>query len=110
MNKIIQVFLNADLRCSHLGLYELAKKSKIDVHKLEEGEFVLFVNSGKNRLKMYAPNNVIAYLSLPTGKIDMRTIALIPKSFSASGKIEYNKALKTVLEREMIAKGRVVYG
>lgn len=104
MIKIVQVFLGADMRCSHHGLAELAKQNKIDVHNLEQGEFVLFVNNEKNKLKLYATNNIIAYLALEKGHIDMRTIALIPKSFTASGRIEYDKALRTVLERELVRK------
>lgn len=104
MNRIIRVFLRADMRCSHRGLTRMANENEIDITKLERGEFVLFINNDRNRIKLYAPNNVIAYLSLPKGKIDLRTIALIPKSFSATGKIEYDEALKEVLLKEIARK------
>lgn len=101
MARALQVFMNADLRCSHDGLSALAKAQNIDVSKLEPGEYVLFINSGKNLLKLYAANNVIAFLKLKTGKIDLKTIRLIPQAFNASGKIDYDKTLREVIEREL---------
>lgn len=102
MSRLLQVFFNSDLRCSHDGLSQLAKEHDINVSALEPGEYVIFVNSAKNRLKLYASNNVLAYLKLDSGKgIDLRTIALIPKAFKASGKLDYDQALKEVLTKEL---------
>lgn len=97
----MRVFLNADMRNQHDGMKALAKSEKIDIEKLEVGEIVLFINSEKNRIKLFGAKNVLAYLKLDRGKIDMRTIALIPKAFSGSGKIDYDKALKEVLTKEL---------
>lgn len=104
MAKLLQVFLNADLRCSHDGLTSLAKKEKVDVSQLTPGEYVIFINSGKNRIKLFAANNVLAYLRLPQGKIDMRTISLIPRAFEASRKINYDEKLREVLTKELRLK------
>lgn len=97
MSKIIQIFLGADLRCCHDGLAEIARKQKINVTELSPGEFVIFINTCLNRIKLYTANEVVAYLKLKTGKIDMRTISLIPKAFMASGKIQYDESLKNIL-------------
>lgn len=101
MSRLLRVFLNADMRNQHDGLRALAKTEKINIDKLEVGEMVLFINSDKNRVKLYGSNNVLAYLKLDKGKIDMRTISLIPRAFSGSGKIDYDAALKEVLTREL---------
>lgn len=105
MARAIQIFLNCDLRCCHEGLAEVAKKNKIDVKKLNPGEFVIFINASKNRLKLYTANNVIAYLKLQENqKIDLRVIALIPQAFEATGKINYDENLKKVIEKELSKK------
>jgi hypothetical protein len=104
MNKIVQVFLGADLRNSHDGLTALAKSKKIDVTKLEPGQFVLFINHSRDRLKLFAANNVIAYLKVPSGRLNMATISLIPQAFHTTGKIEYDKVLREVLIRELERK------
>lgn len=101
MARALQLFLNSDLRCGHEGLAAIAKRQEIDVEKLERGEFVIFINALKNRVKLFTANNVIAYLQLKTGSIDLRTIALIPQSFNASGKIDYDSALKEVIEKHL---------
>lgn len=97
-SKVLQCFLNADLRCGHEGLSALAKQSGIDITKLQPGQYVLFINSSKDKLKLYASNNVVAYLKLSTGqRLNMATIQLIPKAFQGTGRIDYDKALKEVL-------------
>jgi hypothetical protein len=50
-----------------------------------------------NRIKLYTANEVVAYLKLKSGKVDLRTISLIPKAFLASGKIQYDESLKDIL-------------
>src|SRR5687767_6054463 len=101
MARALQVFFDSDLRCSHDGLALVAKKAKIDVSKLQPGEYVLFINSEKNKLKLFTANNVLAYLRLERGKLEERTISLIPEAFMASGKIDYEKALRQVIEKEL---------
>lgn len=103
-SKILRVFLGADLRCSHDGLNEIAKSNGIEVGTLTPGNFVIFINSKKNMLKLYAANNVIAFLKLKSGTIDLRTIAKIPEAFKASGKIDYDSALKKIIEEHLTKK------
>lgn len=101
MNKILRVFLNADLRSGHDGLSALAKKSAIDVQTISNGEFLIFINTGRNKLKMFAANNVIAYLKLKNNeRINMATIQKLPTVFNG-GKIHYETALRDVIEKEL---------
>lgn len=72
------MFLNMDLRNGHEGLTAIAKKNKVDIKTLESGEYIIFINSEMNRLKLYAQNDVIAYLKLPRGKIDSRRLSKRP--------------------------------
>lgn len=97
MAKLLQVFLNSDMRCCHDGLAKLAKENKVDVKKLEPGEFVIFINSSMDRVKLYTANEVVAYLRLQKGKVDLRTISLIPRAFMASGKFQYDESLKEII-------------
>lgn len=101
MTKLLRVFLNADMRYGHRGLKKLAKDAGIDVSEITPGDFVIFLNTEKNRIKLYGANNVVAYLALDQGKIDMRTVALIPRAFKASGKIDYDASLKDVVMNEL---------
>ena len=98
VGRVLQCFLNADLRCGHEGLAILAKQNGIDITELKPGQYVLFINSHKDKLKLYACNNVVAYLKLPSGqRLNMATIQLIPKAFRGTGTIDYDKALKEVI-------------
>lgn len=101
MSKILRVFMNVDLRNAHEGLSELAKKNKVDVNTLENGEYLIFINAERNKLKLYASNQVLAYLKLPRGKIDLRVISKIPQAFKASGKIQYEEHLKEMIENKL---------
>ncbi len=99
---IIRCFLDSDLRCSHDGLAEQAKKSGIKVEDLKTGEYVVFVNHKKDRVKVYAAFNVLAYLKLPPGtSMDLNVIRAIPRAFTASGRLDYDKALKETVEEKL---------
>jgi hypothetical protein len=103
MAKLLQVFLGADLRNSHEGLSAIAKANRIDPDTLPPGDYIIFINTARDKLKLYAANQVLAYLKLKTGKIDLRTISLIPQAFKASGKIQYDETLKELLLGKMKA-------
>lgn len=97
-SRVLQCFLNADLRCGHNGLSALSRQNGIDITKLRPGQYVLFINSKKDKLKLYACNNVLAYLRLPAGgRLNMAAIQLIPRAFQNTGRIDYDKALREVL-------------
>lgn len=107
MARALRVFLNSDLRCGHEGLAATAKKEKINVSNIEPGEFVIFINAEKNKIKLYAANNVVAYLKLPDGgRVDMKTIAKIPMAFKATGRIDYDGILRETIMSELAYKRR----
>ena len=89
------------MRGQHAALSDMALKNNIRVSNLSSGEYVVFVNRKKDRIKVFAANNIIAYHKSVEGRIDMGTIALIPKAFEGSGNLNYNKALKKRLELKL---------
>ena len=100
-NKIIRCVFNADLRCSHEGLSEMLKLDfNIDTAKLSDGEYAICVNSAKTIVKIYAGGNTIAHYKSPRGRIDMRTLALIPKHFNGRA-LNYEDALEELLRKEI---------
>lgn len=99
--KIIRYFANTFMGNGHNGLSAIAKKEGLDLSNLHKGEFVIFVNSKNTALKMFAPGNVVAHLKMPgNGRLDLRTIALIPKFFNGT-EIKYDKALEMLLRKEL---------
>jgi len=102
-NTILQVFQDTSMKFGHKGLTELADEAGLDVTKLKSGEFIVFINSAQNAFKIFAPNNVVAHHKVPdgAGRIDMRTIALLPRCFNGNA-IDYNRAIKEVLENSLL--------
>lgn len=106
---ILRCFVNVNLVAGHRGLAELAKKYEINVSKLEPGQYVVFINSARDRVKVYAAGNVVAYQKLERGqRLDLRTISLIPRVFAAKGGMDYNAALKEAVEIALRTRGRDV--
>jgi hypothetical protein len=104
--KIVHIFNDVSMRKGHPGLSEMAAKAKINLNDLTVDEYVLFFNRQKTALKMFAAGwNNLNYFKMPerAGVIDMRVISLIPKFFNGN-KIEYDKAVKEVLEKTLFKK------
>lgn len=97
--KIIRYFSDVDMRNGHNGLRQIARDEGIDLRRVPEGQFVIFMNKKKNCLKMFASYNVLAHVKLDEGKIDPRVIAHIPACFNGR-EIDYDKALRKVMRRE----------
>lgn len=103
--RVIQIFFKADLRCQHDGLAQIAKLKGVDVTKIKPGEFVVFVNAAKNRLKLFAANGVVAAWRARAGQeINMLAIAEIPAAFAATGELKYSDALKAAIEKQLAKK------
>lgn len=81
MSRYMHCFLDADLRCGHEGLALVARKRKIDVKKLSPGQYVAFVNTARNKVKVFAAYDVVAYCRPDGGKITTETLARIPQIF-----------------------------
>ena len=104
MSGIIQCFLNVDMRNGHDGLTKLSKENGVITQKIEPGNFVVFVNSRRDKLKLFAANQVIAYLRMPAGrKIEMRVIKELPRVFNGK-KIDYDQALSLALDKALREK------
>lgn len=105
---ILRVFLNVNLRAGHDGLTKLAKDHQVKTSDLEPGSYIVFINAAKNKLKLYAANEVIAYLRLGKGRsIDMNTIRELPYVFNGKF-INYDAALKTAVEKQMVNKNKSI--
>lgn len=98
MNRVTDIFLGADMRCSHFGLNVIAAKKKVYVEDLKPGEHILFVNTKKTMAKMYSANKVVSFIKVrEKERIDIQVLSRIPASFQAGGKLAYTKALKEKL-------------
>jgi hypothetical protein len=105
--KVVRCFMNVDMRNGLEGLKKIASDEKIDVDKLAAGEYVVFINSSKSKIKMYATTGVLAQYAAQKGEvIDLRTIAKIPAAFNTSGRIDYDKVLKQTIEEALYRKVR----
>lgn len=99
--KILRFFKDVDLRCSHEGLTIVAKKHHVDPTKLAPGEFLVFANSAQNKLKIYAPGNVLCYVRSPGyGRIDMNIVRLIPRFFNGT-EFRYDAAAREMLKTKL---------
>lgn len=101
-NKVIQVFLDTDMRYSFHGLIQICTENKIKIEEKEHGEFIVFLNTKRNYLKIIACNGteypILAAYQVPNRIIDLRIISHIPKAFNASGRFEIDKATQVFLE------------
>lgn len=98
MNRLVRYVPDSDLRLGYDGL-----NKKVSMKNLRHGEFVAFVNSARNRIKLCTKGDLIAYLRMPRGqKIDPRVIKHLPEHFNGS-EIEYDKAMEKVM-RESFPK------
>lgn len=100
--KTVEVFLGADLRCSHQGLIELAAKHGVMIKNLKPGEAIVYINAKKDRLKVLSWNRVLSYVNF-TGdrKLDLDALSEIPKAISPDGTMDYKKALRVTLQKKL---------
>lgn len=101
-NKLIRVIFNADMRCGHIGLTEIAKRLKLDLSSMRVGDFIAFVNTRKTHLKLLTTNSTLAHLRMPegSGQINMKLLSVIPKFFNGR-EIKYDDALKEIISKEL---------
>lgn len=100
-NRMVQIVFNADLRCSHDGLRLLAKSLKINLDALVVGEFVVFINTNKNMLKIFAAGNTIAHFKNEKSRmINMKILSMIPRFFNGK-ELKYDEALAEVIRKEI---------
>jgi hypothetical protein len=108
MTRLIRIFQDADLRCSDLGLTELAEKAKIKTDELQPGEILIFVNVKATMVKVLANSGyglVYAGYRSQHGRLERRALKHIPAAFGG-GVINYDKALAATLEELLPDKKR----
>ena len=90
---------NVNMGLGHDGLTALAMKLGIDPSKLQAAELILYINRAKDKIKILGKEGkVLGYLRFPKGKrISTEAIQFIPQTFSDSGEINYDAALKEAL-------------
>jgi hypothetical protein len=105
-SRVLRCFLNADLRLGHPGLTALAKKEgRISTSDLAPGDYLVFINSHRNKIKIYGASEVVAYHRMGKGDvIDPRVIARIPQAFLGASKFEYDSILREVIEESLAKK------
>lgn len=104
--RIAQVFLNVDLRNSHDGLMEIARKRGVDISKLEIGHYVVFINDQKNRFKLFAPSAnrrgfIVAYYKSYDGRIDRQEIEMLPQAFGVKKRFETSNRIADKLDETL---------
>lgn len=98
-NKVMYVIPHVDMRNSHLGLMEIAKKNKVSSSAIKPGEFILFINNPFNACKLLAANDVVIYYKHPKGhRLNYKALQLLPHFFDGQD-IGYSSALKHVIEK-----------
>jgi hypothetical protein len=108
MSKIVRCFFDTHMGLAHDGLKEVAKRHQLNLDKLAEGEFVVFINTSKDRLKVFASQNTFAYWRAQKGvKLDLRVIREIPRIFTGSAIGEYDKALEAALTHKLASRKAV---
>jgi hypothetical protein len=94
MNKLIRYVPSADLRKGYDGL-----SAEVNLRNLKKGEFVAFVNSKLDKVKLCTCNDLVAYLRLPKGqRINPDVIQHLPEAFDGSS-INYGKAVEKSLRK-----------
>lgn len=103
MNKIISVFPNSDLRCSHFGLGMKLIKAKKDPVFFRNGNFALFLNRSQTAFKILGANNVLVHYKHPRGRVNVKAIKFIPECFHG-GEFTFDRALAKVIDKELTRK------
>jgi hypothetical protein len=98
-NRLVRYFPDADLRAGYDGLSAAAKKEGVNLMGLPKGHFVGFMNRERNKLKLCAQNDLVAYLRLSKGKIDPRVISTLPEYFNG-GSLDYDGAVRSMLKNQ----------
>ena len=107
--QVLQCFLDANLACMLPGFLKVLDKHGIDIEKLGKGNLIPFINRKKNYIKVVACNGtrnpVVGAYRLPQGRIyDLRILGEIPSAFRADGNIDFDSALKAVLDKHFAKK------
>lgn len=104
--RIVQVILNADLRNSHDGLLELARKAGVNLRRLAIGEYIVFLNPQRNRFKILAPapggrgTLVISYKSY-AGRVEREDMEAVPLALGVRRKLSTGDRIAERLDERL---------
>jgi hypothetical protein len=102
-NKLAHFFTDADLRCSHDGLWEQVLKKKI---KVNEGDFVVFMNASRTIVKVFCGRKeMLLHYKDGSRVLDPGIIPHLP-AFCGGGRINMDGAVGEHL-REMIERRKM---
>lgn len=102
MNRVLHIFKESDLRCMHDGLSKIAKtRAGVNLSNLKKGEFVFFINTSFDKIKIFCPNQMVCYLRSPQGRLNAEALKHIPNTFDGSD-FSYGKALEAYLKTKDI--------
>jgi len=99
-NRVIRIFKDTNMQNQHDGLAKIAMKNKVRVDQLGQGEHVVFINKACNYIKMYSANGVLTSKK-EKGTINMHSIEMIPLCFDPDGKLNWDKADRLALEKQL---------
>ncbi len=99
--RLAHIFTNIDMRMGHQGLKELLASKRI---KMQEGDFIVFINTARTMIKAFA-SNLDAILFVKNGnnrRLDLGVIKHLPKycngpSLNLQGAVAEN--LKEIMTR-----------
>ena len=102
--KVRRYFPDSDMRMSHDGLTEHAKKEGFDLSSLRPGQYVVFFNKDRTHLKLAGAYGTITSKRSEHGRFfDLTCINEVVESFNNTGKIDYDAALEKKLH-ELLAR------
>ena len=102
--RIARVFLNVSMIQGHDGLVKIVRSFKLK--GLTKDDLIVFINRKRNRCKILSGSDVVAYLRLPKGLIELNAIQYIPQSLGALGQLHYDEGLKKSLLERLAVKDK----
>jgi hypothetical protein len=111
-SRVLHILENTDMRARHEGLRDFAKKNKVDISKMNEGDIVVFLNAKKDRLMclVVLPEEetfgFLGYYRSPHGRVPPEALEFIPRAFGGSG-FNMNASIRAGLTKLLAKKGIV---
>lgn len=100
--KVKFVIADVNMGAGHNGLNLIIeahkKKNKLFAQSIKDGGLILFINSKRNRAKLYEKGGaVLGYLKLHGRRLTEKSIDSIPQTFG--GSVSYSTAVKSAFKK-----------
>jgi hypothetical protein len=107
--RIAQLIMNCDLRCSHDGLMEIARKRGISLDNLPQGHYLVFINATADRFKLLTRSSdgrgiIIAYYRSFAGRIQRDSIEDLPRAFGIGNSLQSGREVARKLDEQLAYK------